>query len=242
MKKLLALTMIVLGMVIVNLSCYAFESSDDSLSKDSPYIKASDKNGEYHIRPDGTPLYKKRFKEVGDFHEGVAWVQDENKKFFHIDSTGNAIYKQRYLKVYDFVNGYAIVESELYSFHIKKNGQRAYQKNFLEVRNFFDGLAAVEDNNGECFHIVDSTGNPAYKERYTSVGDFHEGYAWVESSEDGKFFHIDRKGVPLYSNRYDQITDFRDSTATAKDGRITILLSIKEDKTVQRLIILTPQK
>ena len=64
----------------------------------------------------------------------------------------------------------------------------------------------------------------------------------MESNEDEKFFHIDRKGVPLYSNRYDEITDFRDSTATAKDGRITIFLSIKEDKTVQRLIILTPKK
>jgi len=244
MRKIMLLTTIVVVMVVVNSSCFgcAFASlkhgsktAPDSLN--SPYIIKSDKNGEYHCRRNGTPLYKNRFWKVDPFQEGVACVQDkESKKFLYIDTSGKMVSKQKYVMAHDFVGGYAVVRDDRGEFHINlKNWKALSDRRFYKARDFHEGLAAVS-NEDEDWFFEDTLGT-LLKKKYASVSDFHEGIALVEDEQTGKFFYADKKEKPICENQYDEATDFVNDTATAKDGRVKVLLILKKDKTIETLAI-----
>ena len=43
---------------------------------------------QFHIRPDGTPVYEERYDFVSSFSEGLAWVTKDGRGFYiHPDGT-----------------------------------------------------------------------------------------------------------------------------------------------------------
>lgn len=208
-------------------NCVFSQSSDKSIKI------ASDKTGKYHEK-DGVPMYKKRYSEVGNFINNLAWIKDETGYFSHIDTTGTQLYKKKYVYVSDFEGEFAIAQDiNDKRFHIRKNGIPPYSKKFFDVRPFSENLAAVQNDNGDWF-FIDSLGVMPFARKFIAVGNFNQGFAWVADDNDGKFFHISKTGVELYKNHYDGVTDFKDSVAYAKDGETIIMLFLNQAQKVDR--------
>lgn len=88
-------------------------------------ISAMDTQGQFHIHPDGTPAYKKRFQTVGSFHEGLAVAQEKDTdNWFHIHPDGRPAYDQRFDSAKDFHNGHAAVTKNCRFFTIYRDGTR----------------------------------------------------------------------------------------------------------------------
>ncbi|MBU0612355.1 WG repeat-containing protein [Patescibacteria group bacterium] len=200
-RKIFIFSIVILGMIFGNSSLLLAKEKPKNSAGDTLCPKGSDARGMFHADRDGNPLYpdkKIRFKDVGDFHEGAAWVLGKNGRYFFIDSTGKAINKKTYPQrpISGFVNGFAIVEnfSGEYVLFVRKDGTQL-PGNFFKVSPFREGLAAVENMDGLCFHI-DTSGALAYKAKYQDVGDFHCGFAAV-MDEKGDCFYIDKNNEPL---------------------------------------------
>ncbi|OFX61398.1 MAG: hypothetical protein A2046_04670 [Bacteroidetes bacterium GWA2_30_7] len=194
---------------------------------------ASDKAGKYHEK-NGNPLYKKRYVDVGDFKNNLAWIKDDDGYFSHIDTTGTQLYKKKYVYVTDFDGEFAVAQDvNDKRFHIRKNGVPLYGKKFFNVRPFSENLAAVQNDNGDWF-FIDTLGVMPFSRKFVAVGNFHQGYAWVADDDDGKFYHVSKTGIELYKNHYDGVTDFQDSIAYAKDGQTVIMLFLNQTQKVER--------
>ena len=249
---MIALVMIVLGIIFANSS---FGQNDSNFIQKLPILKASDRDGMYHTKIDGTPLYgskKKpiRFKYIGDFQivdgDTIAVAENFDKKFFHISLNGKPAYTQKYNSVSEFTNGFAIAENDLGCFHIRKDGKKIQnEKIFYKVRPFYNGLAAVENDDGDCFHI-DTEGNPIYKKKYLSVGDFNLGCAWVQDSYDERFYLINQFGDKILGdNSYKSIIADPNENGKfiAKNDSVTFIITIDEkDNTVRMLIVENPKR
>jgi len=247
MKKITLTAFIVLGTIFVNLSF----GQNEKL----PFSKASDKDGMFHTKTDGSPLYgskKKpiRFKEIGEFQivdeDTLAWVENFEKKFFHIKPNGKPAYTQKYIWVSEFVNGFSIAENSNGKFHITKNGKPLYQKVYIEVRPFNYGLAAVENEEGDSF-FIDTTGSQPKswsKEKFQDVGDFVNGCTWVEDYKN-KFFFVNVYGsLVLGDNTFKSIEadPYDPAKFTAKCDSSFVTIIIKKDNTIRMVLSENPKR
>ncbi len=142
-------------------------------------------------------------KSAGDFHEGLAIVQDSNGKCGYIDKTGNLVIPCKWEVVGDFHEGLAIVQdSNGKCGCIDKTGKLVIpcewnipRMHFVEVQTFHEGLAVVKDSNGKC-GCIDKTGNLVipcqWKGSFGYCG-FYEGLAVVQDS-NGRCGYIDKTG------------------------------------------------
>lgn len=70
-------------------------------------------------------LNSQKFKAVGDFHEGLAWVRDCEDREFHIKSDGTPAYPQRFKWIGDFREGFALAQDfKGNEFKINTKGER----------------------------------------------------------------------------------------------------------------------
>jgi len=242
MRKIItSTTMIILGMIVASLSCFA---QNEKL----PFIKMADKEGMFHANADGTPLYgskKKiiRFKFIGDFQivfgDTLALVKNFDNLYFHIKPNGKPAYSQKYNSLSEYTeDGFAIAENDLGFFHIKKDGKKPQnEKIYVKVRPFHNGLSAVENEDGDCF-FIDTLGNPISKKKYLNCGDFKEKITWVQDNEDEKFILINKLEIAIIENRYTSITDAdTNGKFLAKNDSTTFLITIKDDETVEMLVV-----
>ena len=249
MKKMISLALIVLGTIFVNFSF----GQNDSIKL--PFTKTSDKDGMFHAKADGSPLYgskKKpmRFKQISEFQivEGdtLAWVENFDKKFFHIKPNGKPAYTQKYISVGEFTNGLAIAENSSGKFHIRKDGKPLYPKVYIEVRSFNDGLAAVENEEGDAF-FIDTTGYQPKswsKEKFQNIGDFVNGCTWIQDHKD-KFFFVNIHGsLVLGDNTFKSIEadPYEPGKFTAKCDSSFVTIIIEKDNTIKMVIAENPKR
>ena len=125
-----------------------------------------DKTGEMVIEP--------QFNFAGQFHEGVARVQDaETKKYGIIDKTGNVVIPLEY----------------------GRNNNGAY------VHEPSDGLILAYDEPNGYWGYFDTKGNIAIPFQYASADDFHAGYAKVRLGKKETF--IDKTGRDILGDHYE---------------------------------------
>lgn len=87
----------------------------------------------------------KIYDKAGDFHEGMAWVQEGNVEF-HVCADGAPAYDQRYDAVGDFHEGLAWACNVNGNwFHIRPDGKPAYEQTFDETTDFIGGVSEVRD-------------------------------------------------------------------------------------------------
>jgi hypothetical protein len=196
---------------------------------------AEDETGFFHIRPDGTPAYKARYKQTHPFVNKFARIVDktpisrprnhetallrdilqecESGEQCHIVHSGMPAYLQRYLRVGDFFEGLASATNNRGCLHITSEGEPAYEQIYGHVGRFSEGLANVLDKD-ECFHIK-KDGSPAYPHRYKVTGAFSEGYA--EAKDDEGWLHIKPNGTPAYEKRFGVIHPFSEGVAVVRE-------------------------
>ncbi len=158
--------------------------------KDYGYI---DKTGEMVIEP--------QFNFAGQFHEGVARVQDaETKKYGIIDKTGNVVIPLEY----------------------GRNNNGAY------VHEPSDGLILAYDEPNGYWGYFDTKGNIAIPFQYAYADDFKNGYAKVQLGQ--KETYIDKTGRDILADHYEYpeqlpvdgepaaLFSVRDTTATDRNA------------------------
>jgi hypothetical protein len=137
------------------------------------------------------------YKQVWNFRQGKAMVQDKNWNRFHIGLNRKPFYKDRYAEAGDYSEGMAWVRGfDSNFFHIRLNGKPAYDKRYKSVGNFSECRAIAKDNSGKWFHIG-FDGEPAYDARFIWVGDYSQDKAKVKDFDDNEFYiNLDGNRIP----------------------------------------------
>lgn len=198
------------------------------------------------------------FSQVGDFHEGLAWVRDivdiggDSSTFYalqsgFIDTAGKIVIPPEYDIAGNFCNGTAIV-TKLSLINgqwvqvnklgcIDKAGKIIIPFEYDYLAAFYEGVAPARKN-GKCCLVDEMSGDVVRQLEYDDVKDFSEGLAAV--SKNGKWGYIDVNGNELIPPAYDNAYGFHEGYAMVQlfscdsdethDSRTKTLLSGFIDK------------
>lgn len=146
----------------------------------------------------GKIIFEPRFKDAGDFSEGLAAVQII-KKYGYINLKGELAIKPQFIYANEFSEKLASVKmllegKEKWGF-IDKKGSFKIEAIYDETRNFKDGLCGVKLN--EKWGFINKKGDVIIPFEFDYVEDFSFGTAFAEiENEDAETtrFLIDKKG------------------------------------------------
>lgn len=163
------------------------------------------KHKAWHIHPDGSAAYTKRFdRSFGFYEERASVVKD--KRWFHILIDGNSAYNERYNWVGNFQGECCTVRDENgHYFHINSNGERLYTENWHYCGDFRGNIAVVQNSTGKSTHI-NKDGTCVHGKWFDDLDVFHKGFARAKFS-DG-WAHINHQGQAIYPQRFSMIEPF----------------------------------
>ena len=154
-----------------------------------PYTVSGYKNAE------GDVVIEARFKDAGNFSEGLAYVKII-EKYGYINQQGDLVIKPRFYNARDFSQERAAVQLNIDSQgrkwgFIDPEGQMVIPPKYEEVSMFSEGLCAVSmaDEEGDIkWGYIDLKGKTIIPHSFYSAEDFSDGIAFVELlREDGEF-------------------------------------------------------
>lgn len=147
----------------------------------------------------GKVVIEPRFKDAGDFSNGLAYVQIM-KKYGFINVKGDLVIKPQFIDAKDFSQKLAGVKKEvakgksLWGF-INKKGKEKIPFEFNDTRNFSQGLCAVQKDGKWGF--INKKGELIIPLKFDSVEDFNHGTAYVniynKAGEEIEYV-LDKKG------------------------------------------------
>lgn len=176
----------------------------------------------WHICPDGSAAYARRFSRTFGYYEGAAAVVSDDR-WHHIDTEGRDLYPQRYDWCGNFQHGRCTVRQldGRYS-HIDANGSDAYEARWRYAGDFRDGVAVVQRDDGRSTHI-DPDGNFLHGRWFLDLDVFHKGFA--RARDEGGWMHVDRQGEPIYRSRYANVEPFYNGQARVErdDGSLAVI-------------------
>lgn len=178
--------------------------------------------GAWHIRPDGSDAYTRRFERAFGFYEGIAAVVSEDG-WHHIDPDGQDRYPHRFQWCGNFQGGLCSVRDLNGSYvHITGTGEPAYAQRWHYAGDFRDGIGVVQGSDGRSTHIRPD-GTLLHGRGFLDLDVFHKGFA--RARDDGGWTHVDRAGVPAYSRRFATVEPFYNGQARVErfDGGLEVI-------------------
>lgn len=167
----------------------------------------------WHIRTDGAPAYRRRFRRTFGFYEGLAAAAGPDG-WRHIRPGGADLYPARFDWCGNFREGRcAVREFDGNYLHVTPEGKPAYDARWRYAGDFHDGMAVAQSGDGRSTHI-DSRGQPIHGVRFLDLDVFHKGYA--RARDEGGWTHIDATGRPLYARRFAMVEPFYNGQARAE--------------------------
>lgn len=147
----------------------------------------------------GNLVFEPRFRDSGDFSNGLAYVQII-RKYGYINTKGDIAIKPAYLEARDFSQKLAAVKVKTAKGKVKwgfinKKAETVIDHRFDDASKFSEGLCAVALKGKWGF--INKKGEFIVKCQFDSVEDFSAGNAYAEKySKDGsiKEFAIHKKG------------------------------------------------
>ena len=140
-----------------------------------------------------------RYANIGEFHNGLARVQDKkSKKFGFIDVYGKEVIPCKWKSVGDFSEYLAGVQDDNRKCgYIDLQGELVIPCEWKEAWPFKEGMAIVQDSNNKLGYI-DKTGNLVIPCRWKKASGFEAGRAIVSEINHffrkNKFVYIDKEG------------------------------------------------
>lgn len=199
------------------------------------------------IDTNGKTVLKSKWRDTGEFSEGLFAVADEENapvtvksisdmgsRYSYADRTGAVVIPGPFSAAKRFSEGFAAVsnskvgmlkggKSDLrfyhdYDYHyIDKSGKTVIAGPFLEAMPFATGLAAVMDNTGK-WGYVDKSGKMVIACQFDWAGDFSGDLAPVE--KDLLVGFVDKSGKLAIQFKFKDAKEFSDGLAPATlDGR-----------------------
>lgn len=148
----------------------------------------------------GKVVIEPRFRDAGEFSEGLAPVQIMTK-YGYTDTRGELVITPQYLAAGEFSEGLAAVkvsgkkgEEPLWGF-IDPKGKMIIPPQFSETGTYSQALCAVRS--GDKWGYIDLEGNMIIPAKFDLAGDFEDGRVEVKlkaENSDTEAFSIDKKG------------------------------------------------
>ena len=156
-----------------------------------------------------------KYQRVGNFSEGLAWVQTKDG-IGYIDNAGKMVIPCKWWDVGDFHEGLAWVRAGEYKWgYINKTGETVFTKeNITNSSDFQNGLAKVRDLKDH-YGFMNISGDMVIPFQWENVGDFSEGLAWVPTGEGIGF--IDKNGKLAIHGQWAEARDFHEGLAGVRD-------------------------
>ena len=164
-------------------------------------------------------VIKPGYTKVGNFSEGLAWVED--KKMFllfvisdnygYVNLDGQLVIPSRFEHAGNFFEGLANITLDGKKGFINKQGEIIIEPRFKAVGKFSQGLAPVKLEGKWGF--IDKNNLMVIPPTYDDARSFFEDLALV--SDSGKWGFIDRKGKFVIPPRFEQVSDFSEGLASA---------------------------
>ena len=176
----------------------------------------------WHIRTDGAPAYRRRFRRTFGFYQGLAAVAGSDG-WRHIRPDGADLYPARLDWCGNFREGRcAVRELDGNYLHITPEGRPAYGARWRYAGDFHDGMAVAQSGDGRSTHI-DPRGEAVHGVRFLDLDVFHKGCA--RARDEGGWTHIDAAGRPLYARRFAMVEPFYNGQARVErfDGGLEVI-------------------
>ena len=205
----------------VGMKCYFIKSFSEGLAK----IEINRKAG--FTGRNGNIVIPCKWREAESFHEGLAWVQNDEYKWGAIDQTGNIVIPCQWRGVYSFHEGLAWVEDDDFrkSF-IDKTGKEVIScEKYVNYGYYFsEGLVPIQKNGR--IGYVDKTGELVIPFKWKGANDydsgflascsFSEGMAKVMNDE-GSYGFIDKTGAVVIPCKWEYAGMFSEGMTLVKD-------------------------
>ena len=217
-------TIIVIPILILFfIACLKFVTTSDknieNIEDSELYIISKGGDGTYtdglvrygFMNKDGDIVIEAKYKNVSEFFEGVAYVQDTNDNGYLIDKDENKISTVEgvCLGLYD---GLFLIKVDNKWGYIDKSGEWIIKPSYESIDVFTEGLAEAQLNGKWGF--IDKSGKWIIEPSYESVESFTEGLAAVELN--GKWGFIDKSGKWIIEPSYESVESFTEGLAAVK--------------------------
>lgn len=176
----------------------------------------------WHILPDGSAAYARRFERAFGYYEGRAAVVDSTG-WHHITADGQDAYTDRYAWCGNFQGGRCTVRDPRGGYlHIRDDGRPVYAERWRYAGDYRDRMAVVQAADGRSTHI-DLEGRVLHGRWFVDLDVFHKGFARARD-EDG-WTHVDLTGTPVYDRRFAAVEPFYNGQARAErfDGALEVI-------------------
>jgi hypothetical protein len=170
----------------------------------------------------GSVVIRSAYENVGDFSEGLAWVEIKRSFLFwvisdtygYIDRTGALVIPAKFDGAGNFSEGLANVTLQGKKGYINLKGELVIAPEFEAVGSFSMGLAAVRT--GGKWGYIDTLGRVVIPPGYEDARMFSGGVAPVKVS--GNWGFISRSGETAVTPAFSDISGFREGLSAAKVG------------------------
>lgn len=179
-------------------------------------------NRAWHIRPDGSAAYARRFVRTFGYYEGLAAVAAPDG-WHHITTAGDDAYPERYPWCGNFQNGRCVVRGAGGAYlHIKDDGGAAYRERWRYAGDYRDGIAVAQGADGLSTHI-DLDGRLVHGRWFVDLDVFHKGFA--RAQDDLGWTHVDERGAAAYARRFAAVEPFYNGQARVErfDGGLEVI-------------------
>lgn len=176
----------------------------------------------WHIHPDGSPAYARRFRKTFGFYEGLAAVVDD-QGWHHITPSGEDAYSRRFGWCGNYQEGRCSVREHGGGYlHISRDGEPVYGGRWRYAGDFRDGIGVIQADDGYSTHI-DVDGLQIHRCWFLDLDVLHKGYA--RARDEAGWMHIRRNGQPMYSRRFAMVEPFYNGQARVErfDGGLEVV-------------------
>jgi hypothetical protein len=164
----------------------------------------------WHIGPDGSAAYARRFLRTFGFYEGAAAVVSQ-QGWHHIGSSGRDLYDARYGWCGNYQGGRCSVRDvDGAYFHLDGQGHPAYAARWCYAGDYRDGIAVVQGDGGRSTH-VNREGALVHGRWFLDLDVFHKGFA--RAREHRGWTHVGLDGRPAYARRFSMVEPFYNGQA-----------------------------
>ena len=164
----------------------------------------------WHIRPDGSAAYGRRFRRTFGYYEGLAAVVSD-EGWHHVDGAGHEAYGARFGWCGNFQEARCAVRDTAGRYlHITVSGEPVYAGRWSYAGDYREGVAVVQGDGGLSSHI-DASGRVIHGRWYLDLDVFHKGFA--RARDEYGWVHVGLDGVPIHQRRFAMIEPFYNGQA-----------------------------
>ncbi len=196
---------------------------DEVLKFHAPGLAPVKHDGEaWHILPDGSDAYARRFIRTFGFYEGRAAVIAE-EGWHHLQLDGSDTYPERYAWCGNYQEGRCVVRDNAgHYYHLNHDGKPAYESCWRYTGDFRDGVGVVQSDDGRSTHI-DLEGHLIHSKWFVDLDIFHKGFA--RAQDERGWCHVDKLGQAIYTRRFASVEPFYNGQARVAhfDGALEII-------------------